>query len=127
MRDQKWLEKQLLLINERFFKSKSRAKIRWGRKPRSGQCKVSHLGYCLAYVDPDTGRLHHKEITVSQRLQRRWVPTSYIRFLIYHELIHARGIHHHGPSFQRIERAYPAYKRIMKYERKNMNKMLRWP
>jgi predicted metal-dependent hydrolase len=79
-------------------------KIGWGR--RRSWTRLGHF-------DPV-----HQTITISPVLDSPKAPEFVLKYLVYHEMLHAvfqDGPKHHPPIFRRTERAYPDYARAKKF------------
>jgi hypothetical protein len=79
-------------------------RIGWGR--RNSWSRLGHY-------DP-----LHQTITLSPVLDSARVPDFVVRYLVYHEMLHAvfQDTHRHHPSeFRRAESAYPDYARAKKF------------
>jgi hypothetical protein len=97
-------------LNSRYFNDQIEVRrIGWGiRKSRNR----------LGHYDP----IHHS-ITLSPVLDSPEVPDFVIRYIVYHEMLHAvfeDGAsspvrRHHSPEYRRAERAYPDYGRAKKF------------
>jgi len=105
-------------INSRFFNDQIEIrKIGWG--VRKGWARLGHY-------DP----IHHT-ITLSPVLDSPKVPEYVLRFIIYHEMLHAvieesPGFRkHHPPHFRRAERAYPDFERARKFIRESFGRRRR--
>ncbi len=67
-------------------------------------------------------------------LDREDVPSWYVRYILFHELLHAalpserqqreRCIHH-GGEFRRRERAYADYGKALRWEKENLSRLIR--
>jgi predicted metal-dependent hydrolase len=99
-------------INARFFNNQVEVrKIGWGL--RKGWRRLGHY-------DP----IHHT-ITLSPALDSPKVPDYVVRYIVYHEMLHAVfedtpscGFRrHHPPEFHRAERAHPDFPRAKKFLR----------
>jgi predicted metal-dependent hydrolase len=93
-------------VNNLFFNNQIEIqKIGWGL--RKGWRRLGHY-------DP----VHHT-ITLSPALDSPKVPEFVVRYIVYHEMLHAlfeadtahRRGRHHSPEFHRAERAYPDFAR----------------
>jgi hypothetical protein len=91
-------------MNDRFFNNQVEIRrIGWG--PRRSWARLGHY-------DP----IHHT-ITLSPALDSPRVPEYVVRYIIYHEMLHAvfedipyEGFRkHHPPEFRRAEAAYPDF------------------
>lgn len=99
--------------------------VTWGRRGKSRARGRLHLGS----FSPRTGvvRLHSV-------LDQPKVPDWLVRYVLFHEILHAAlpderdangRPRHHGPQFQRRERAYVDYERAVAWERANIGKLIR--
>jgi len=98
--------------------------ITWGRRGRS----LTRGGLRLGSYVPGSHvvRLHPV-------LDQAAVPGWFVRYVLFHELLHAalpreraegRAVHH-GRAFQRRERAYPDYRRAVRWEREHIDALVR--
>ncbi len=93
----------------------------------NNQVEIRKIGWSLrkgwrrlGHYDP----IHHT-ITVSPALDSGKVPEFVVRYIVYHEVLHAvfgeesstPSRRHHPPEFQRAEKAYPDYERAKKFLR----------
>jgi hypothetical protein len=94
----------------------------------NGQIEIQQIGWGLrkgwrrlGHYDP----IHHS-ITLSPALDSPKVPEFVVRYIVYHEMLHAifedqpdRGARqrHHPPEFHRAERSHPDYARSKKFLR----------
>jgi hypothetical protein len=94
-------------LNSRFFGDRIEIRtIGWGR--RNSWRRLGHY-------DP-----LHQTITLSPVLDSPKVPDYAMRYLVYHEMLHAvfqDGPKHHPPAFRKAERAYPDFERAKKFLR----------
>jgi hypothetical protein len=97
-------------VNNRFFNNQIEIRqIGWGL--RKGWRRLGHY-------DP----VHHT-ITLSPALDSPKVPEFVVRYIVYHEMLHAifegtsshPSRRHHPPEFHRAERAYPDFARAKKF------------
>jgi len=102
-----------------------RPRVSWGRRGASRTRSSLRLGS----YDPD-GRL----VRIHPVLDQVAVPAWFVRFVVFHELLHAvfppvRGADdrwvHHGREFRRRERAYGDYRRAVAWERANLKALIR--
>ncbi len=72
-------------------------------------------------------------IRVHPALDANWVPTYFVDFVVYHELLHAvipprRGSGDrrilHPPEFRTLEARFPEYEEAMAWERENLERLL---
>ncbi|MBI5093063.1 MAG: M48 family metallopeptidase [Candidatus Hydrogenedentes bacterium] len=104
-------------VNSAQFAGKIQAKITWGRMPASRRRRRSiRFGSYLA--EEDLIRIH-------PLLDQDFVPRYFIRYIVFHEMLHAdvgiktsssgrRDVH--SPEFTRREKAYPDYARAVAWQ-----------
>ena len=99
--------------------------ITWGRRGPSKTRGRLQLG---SYVP------HRHLVRVHPVLDQRAVPEWLVRYVLFHELLHAAlprevdaagRVRHHGPEFRRRESAYPDYQRALAWEAAHLGKLLR--
>lgn len=78
------------------FEIKQLPEIRWSRKPLR-----TRYGLCTQYNDGST------VISMNKLLCSPDVPEEVVKYVIYHELIHAIGYWYHDGIFREFEWAYP--------------------
>lgn len=108
-------------INSRYFNSQIEIeRIGWG--VRKGWSRLGHY-------DPV-----HRTITLSPVLDSPKIPQFVVRYIVYHEMLHAvfedthRGFRkHHPPEFRRAERGYPDFARADRFLRDFFGKRRRNP
>jgi hypothetical protein len=97
-------------LNEQFFNGQIEInRIGWGVRKSKGR---------LGHYDP----IHHT-ITLSPALDSPRVPPFVVRYIVYHEMLHAlfgesagqEGRRHHPRQFRRTESAYPDYWRAKEF------------
>lgn len=86
-------------------------------------------GLRLGSYDPDRNL-----VRIHPVLDQRGVPEWFVRFIVFHELLHAlhpprrgpggRWIHH-GREFRERERAHPEYARVLAFERAHLTALVR--
>ncbi len=100
-------------------------RIGWGRRSRSRTRGRLHLGS----FNPNT-----RTIRVHPVLDQPAVPGWLVRYVLFHELLHAAlpaerdsagRLRHHGPQFRAREEAYPDHARAVEWERQHLSKILR--
>lgn len=100
--------------------------ITWGRRgPVSGRRRRSIR----------LGTYSHDErvIRVHPTLDQAWVPRFFVRFIVFHEMLHhveppkvtERRTEFHTPAFRAREQAYGEYDRAIAWERANLGRLLR--
>lgn len=107
------------------FPSTTLPHLSWGRRSRSSSRRSLRLG---SFSPADhLIRLHPV-------LDQAGVPEWFVRFVLFHELLHTvhppiqgsngRWIHH-GASFRRREQAHPDFERATRWERRNLSALIR--
>ncbi len=99
--------------------------LTWGRR---GRRRARH-SLRLGSFEPDTSL-----VRVNPVLDQAAVPRWFVRYILFHELLHAvlpprpgpggRTIHH-GPEFRRRERAYADYDRALAWQDSNLRALIR--
>jgi hypothetical protein len=99
-------------MNARFFNNQIEIqRIGWGQ--RKSWTRLGHY-------DPI-----HRTITLNPMLDSPKVPEYVVRYIVYHEMLHAvfedsssrRTRRHHPPEFRRAEQAYPDFQRAKEFLR----------
>ncbi|MCH7958730.1 MAG: hypothetical protein IID08_01275 [Candidatus Hydrogenedentes bacterium] len=115
-------------VNLEFFKNSVDAAITWGRMPTSRQRRKSiRFG---SYTPSD------HLIRVHPLLDQAFVPDFFVRYIVYHEMLHAfLGVETgpsrrrciHPPEFRREEQNYPDYARAVAWHDnpRNLSRLLR--
>jgi len=104
-------------LNSEYFQGSISASIGWGKGNSRRAVRKRTLGsYCSAA----------KTIRINPVLDRRNIPHYFIRFVVYHEMLHSavkeerknnrRAMH--TPEFRRRERLYRDYEKAMRWERR---------
>jgi hypothetical protein len=111
-------------LNRTYFQGGIQARIGWGRMPPRRRRKSIRLGV----YDHQT-----REIRIHPALDRPEVPTYFVEFIIFHEMLHqlfpsshghGRRVHH-PRAFRDREKAFPLYGAALRWERENLNLLLR--
>ena len=113
-------------LNASYFDDAVTARVVWGRRgqpSRRGRTQSLRLGVYL-YAD-DLIRLHPV-------LDQPWVPDYFVRFVLFHEMLHAvvppeqqgRRRCYHSKTFRARERAYPDYQKALAWEKANLGRLL---
>lgn len=121
------LERVLHDVNQRYFAGTvADVLITWGRKTRATERKRTSikLGSYSA-----TERL----IRIHPVLDQRWVPRYFVQYIVYHELLHhlvpetrvAGRTLLHPPEFLRREREFQQFSRVLTWEQKHIDRLLR--
>ena len=105
-------------VNREYFGGRIDALISFGRRPRRKRY-VRHVS--LGHYN-----WRSNIITVSRRLDRMDVPRCFVKFVVYHEMLHASDRqkllaagrkNYHGREFRREEKAFLEYGQITKIQR----------
>jgi len=108
-------------VNAAHFGGSISAAITWGRRPNSRRRRSIRFGSYS--VEENLIRIH-------PYLDNARVPEFFVRYIVYHEMLHAHlGIEEspagrrriHTAEFKRIERAYPDYGRAEAWQAKPSN------
>lgn len=100
-------------LNREHFDAALDAKVTWGNMPKGTRRRSIRFGSHSA-----RGNL----IRIHPLLDQAFVPDYFVRYIVYHEMLHAHlGISEtasgrrriHPPEFKRIEQAYPEYGRAI--------------
>lgn len=110
-------------LNATCFGGAIDARIGWGREPPARRRHSIKMG--TYFHDARVIRVH-------PALDRPDVPDFFVRFIVFHEMLHqavppvAAGDRRlsHPPEFRRRERAYPEYARAIAWERRNLGLLL---
>lgn len=112
-------------LNEVYFNNSIKAMITWGKAGKKRKLRNIHLGT----YDYQTGK-----ITIHPNLDRDCIPQYVVEATVYHEMCHqaagsfitARGHkRHHTEAFRKLERKFSRYDDAKKWEKKNLNLLLR--
>jgi hypothetical protein len=111
---------------EDFADAASRPRITWGRRTRSRSRGSLRLGS----YDPED-----RIVRIHAVLDRASVPSWFVRYVLFHEILHAalppqprpggRRWIHHGPEFRRRERLYEDYARALEWEELHLPRLIR--
>ncbi len=108
------------MLNLWYFDNKIKARISWGRRPRSPQRshKEFKMGLCS---------VKDRLITIHRALDRELVPLFVVANTIFHEMLHIkfpprrkngrRSVHY--PEFQTAEKTFSEFEKAEKWERDN--------
>lgn len=112
-------------VNVTHFDKQLEVPITWGRMPGRTNRRSIRFG---SYAPQD------HLIRIHPLLDQEFVPAYFIRYIVFHEMLHAQvGIQHkngrrliHSPEFNRREREYPDYERAIAWmnDRKNLKRLL---
>src|SRR5436190_13229909 len=113
-------------LNERYFGGKLRGyKVMWGRKRKRRPKEYFVFG---------TIQEEDRVIRINPALDQPFVPAWFLRYILYHEMLHAvvpdevlsqgrRRVH--TEEFNRRERKFPGYRRARRWEEENLSRFLR--
>ena len=113
-------------LNARFFRGKLRGyKVVWGRRRKRRPKEYFVFG---------TIQEEDRIIRSNPRLDQPFVPLWFLRYVLYHEMLHSvvpdeilpdgrRRVH--TAEFYRREREYPGYYRARRWEEENLARFLR--
>jgi hypothetical protein len=110
-------------LNATFFGGAIEARIGWGREPPARRRRSIKMG--TYFHDARVIRVH-------PALDRPEVPDFFVRFIVFHEMLHqavppvTRGGRRlaHPPEFRERERSYPGYARALAWERRHLALLL---
>lgn len=116
-------------VNAEHFGGTVTAGITWGRRGNGARRRQRTMRFGSYTVEDNLIRLH-------PALDRDFVPEHFVRYIVFHEMLHAHlGIEEsetgrrriHTREFVRIERAYPGYAKARAWESNvaNVRKLLR--
>ena len=116
-------------LNGEYFGKSVVAPITWGRAPTTRRRRSIRLG---SYTPEDD------LIRIHPYLDQSFVPEYFVRYIVFHEMLHAQlGVETassgrrriHTPEFNQRERAYADYERAVAWhdEPKNLRRLLRSP
>ena len=113
-------------LNERFFRGRLRGyKVLWGRKQKRRPKEYFIFG---------TIQEEDRVIRINPLLDQPFVPPWFLRYILYHEMLHAvvpdeiapngrRRVH--TELFYEREREFPGYRRARRWEEENLARFLR--
>jgi hypothetical protein len=112
-------------FREDFGPERPRPALGWGRRARSRSRHSLRLGS----YEPSSHL-----VRVHSVLDQRAVPAWFVRYVLFHELLHAAAplerdragrVLHHGPAFRRREALYPDFRRAVAWERAHVDALIR--
>jgi hypothetical protein len=112
-------------LNETYFEGKLDVSITWGKMGRS-------VGKRRRHIQLGCYNHHLRLVRIHPILDSPEVPEYFVRFIVYHELLHAlldpevddngrRRLH--SPRFRFFEKRFPHYKEAIAFERELMAKL----
>ena len=96
-----------------------RPAITWGRRAKSSARRALMLG---------SYQKHDHLVRIHPVLDQPIVPAWYVRFILFHEILHAviPSSHvHHTPAFRKRERNHSDYGRARAWERKHIERLIK--
>jgi hypothetical protein len=101
------------------FARRPRPAVSWGRRQKSSARRTLMLGSYNA---------RSNLVRVHPVLDQPLVPDWYVRFILFHEILHAvipsRHVHH-TPAFRRRERSYRDFARARAWEKQHIERLIR--
>jgi predicted metal-dependent hydrolase len=113
-------------LNKRYFRGRLRDyKVTWGRRRKHRPKEYFIFG---------TIQEQDRVIRINRALDQSFVPASFLRYVLYHEMLHSvvpdevlsqgrRRVH--TEEFNRRERRFPGYRRARRWEEENLSRFLR--
>ena len=113
-------------LNAKYFRNRLKAyTITWGRRRKQPPREYFVFG---------TIQEEDRIIRIHPLLDQRWVPTWFLEYVVYHEMLHSvvpdefaengrRLVHHE--NFLKKERKFHFYKRAKRWEEENLARFLR--
>lgn len=113
-------------INAAWFGGAIKARITWGDR-RSHRGRRRRKSMQLGAYDEEAG-----EIRIHPALDQAWVPTFFVRAVVFHEMLHEKhdapvknGRRQvHSRAFLAEEHRYPDYRRAREWEARNLDRLL---
>jgi len=113
-------------LNARFFRGRLRSyKVVWGRRRKRRPKELFIFG---------TIQEEDRIIRINPRLDQPFVPLWFLKYVLYHEMLHSVVPDEIGPGgrrrvhteeFYRREREYPSYRRARRWEDENLARFFR--
>lgn len=111
-------------LNDTYFQGRIQAQIGWGRTPGKRRRKSIRLGV----YDHQT-----REIRIHPALDRPEVPTYFVEYIVFHEMLHQLFPSHDGPgrkvhhsrTFRDHEKTFVHYVAALLWEKENLQVLLR--
>ena len=113
-------------LNARHFANRLRGyRVEWGRRRKHRPREFFVFG---------TIQEQDRVIRINPQLDQPWVPAWFLRYVMYHEMLHSvvpdepwsngrRRVH--TEEFNRRERLFPGYNRARRWEDENLARFLR--
>lgn len=114
-------------LNCHYFNGSIDARITWGRNLRTGSRPRRHRSLKLGSYS-----VEDRLIRIHPTLDQPHVPSYFIEWIIYHEMLHQKHPipiidgrrRYHTPAFLAEERLFDDYERAHKWERRNLHRLL---
>jgi hypothetical protein len=113
-------------LNERYFRGRLRDyEVKWGRRRKHRPKEYFVFG---------TIQEEDRLIRINPSLDQPFVPRWFLKYILYHEMLHSVVPDEKGPGgrrkvhtaeFNRREQQFPAYRRARRWEDENLAKFLR--
>jgi hypothetical protein len=111
-------------LNAAYFGRRLSCQITWGRRVGRGRSRRS--------IKIGSYSLEENLIRIHPGLDQHWIPPTYVKWILYHEMLHAlhpaplvNGRHHfHTPAFAAAERQFEEYAAAREWERRNLPALL---
>lgn len=121
------LQALLHTLNARYFDDKVDATIGWSRK-----AKPQRRGRRRRSIKLGSYMARGKEIRVHPVLDAAWVPSFFVQYIVYHEMLHhviPMPVHKgrrrlHGSEFRARERQFEDYAEAHLWERAHLDRLL---
>ena len=113
-------------LNAKYFRNRLRNyRVVWGRRR-----KLRPKEYFIFGTIQEEDRV----IRINPLLDQPWVPLWFLKYVLYHEMLHSVVPDEKGPGgrrrvhtdeFNRRERLFPSYRRARRWEEENLERFLR--
>lgn len=100
-------------LNQRFFRGTLKAEIFWSDIEKLPGGLV--LAKCA---------VEQRRIRISRLLLREQIPSWYLSYVVFHEMLHLKLGYNHTRLFRREESRFPFYKDAMVFEEKEIHRIL---
>lgn len=112
-------------LNEGWFDGALQVRITWGRRGRTRGRRRRSIRLGAYSAEDGLIRIHPV-------LDQPWVPPYFVRYVVFHEMLHhvipapmhAGRTRYHTPEFRRAEEAHPDYERAIRWEQRNIHRLL---
>jgi predicted metal-dependent hydrolase len=112
-------------VNRQYFAGKIRARISWGRKSSTFRRPQKTIKMGVCYVEESL-------IVIHRALDCSWVPRFFVEYIVFHEMLHIKypprkkggSTRFHYAEFLMAEKKFPNYAKAMRWEEKNLYRLL---